>query len=564
MPAPTVFSRIKDNLSVERLFILIFLLTLFLRFFALDLKLFHHDEAIHAWFSYEILTGGNYTYDPMYHGPFLYYATTAMFSLFGDTDLVGRVLPALFGSLLVPLVYAIYRLKYLDGKAALVAALFIALSPDMVYFSRFLRHDIFQIFFTLLLVAAVLAWIERRTIIYALVAGLAIGCGMSCKEDMPILLVIFGLFFIWMVWKKRIILPPTWKRDVVAGAIVAIAVIFFFYSSLGTHPEVVSDAGQRAITHWTSMHEECRLCGPWFFYILLLLIYEIPIFALALFGTGEFLYRNAKVRELTGSLAARFRKSGPAGDNSPVVDPVTEIKPIQTSIDRPELFMQFCLWWMVLSMAVYGYIGEKVPWLLIHQLLPLIFVAVYRMNTWKVIYSAAAVIFLAGMVWHVAFVPVDISDPIVQVQNSEDMRMVMDLIDASDTVVIASKNYWPLPWYYRGDRWDKMVFYGQITDEETIYEQDADLVITHDEDSYETLSGYEKRRYKLDYWFSEYDQRDRYLDWYLLRDGKVGSMNFDVFVRTRGTEEFSNQTGEGLPPEMMEFMPAPAQNPSGA
>jgi predicted membrane-bound mannosyltransferase len=136
-------------------------------------------------------------------------------------------------------------------------------------------------------------------------------------------------------------------------------------------------------------------------------------------------------------------------------------------------------------MAVYGYIGEKVPWLLIHQLLPVIFVAVYRMNTWKVIYSAVAVIFLAGMVWHIAFVPVDISEPIVQVQNSEDMRMVMDLIDASDKVVIASKNYWPLPWYYRGDRWDKMIFYGQITDEDTIYEQDADLVITHDEDSYE-------------------------------------------------------------------------------
>jgi uncharacterized protein (TIGR03663 family) len=133
---------------------------------------------------------------------------------------------------------------------------------------------------------------------------------MSCKEDMPILLVIFGLFFIWMVWKKRIVLPGTWKRDVLAGAIVAIAVILFFYSSLGTHFEVVSDAGQRAITHWTSMHEECRLCGPWFFYILLLLIYEIPIFALALFGAGEFLYGNAQVRNLAGNLAARFRKNG--------------------------------------------------------------------------------------------------------------------------------------------------------------------------------------------------------------------------------------------------------------
>ena len=49
------------------------------------------------------------------------------------------------------------------------------------------------------------------------------------------------------------------------------------------------------------------------------------------------------------------------------------------------------------------------------------------------------------------FVPVDMNEPIVQVQNSEEMRVVMQLIDASDIVVVASENYWPLPWYYRGE-----------------------------------------------------------------------------------------------------------------
>ena len=63
----------------------------------LDLKLFHHDEAIHAWFSYELLTKGAWVYDPSYHGPFLYYVTAGMFSLFGASDLVARLLPALFG-----------------------------------------------------------------------------------------------------------------------------------------------------------------------------------------------------------------------------------------------------------------------------------------------------------------------------------------------------------------------------------------------------------------------------------------------------------------------------------
>lgn len=64
--------------------------------------------------------------------------------------------------------------------------------------------------------------------------------------------------------------------------------------------------------------------------------------------------------------------------------------------------------------------------------------------------ALAGCIFLVLMTWHVALVPADINEPIVQVQNSEDMRTVMKLIDVSDTVVIASENYRPLPWYYRG------------------------------------------------------------------------------------------------------------------
>jgi len=125
-------SRIRAWLSFRNLFLAIFLLGLFLRFFALDLKLFHHDEAVHAWFSYKLMTEGSYAYDPMYHGPFLYYATAAMFTLFGNNDLVARILPALFGAAIIPLIYWIYRLGYLDQKQTLVAALFVAISPNLV------------------------------------------------------------------------------------------------------------------------------------------------------------------------------------------------------------------------------------------------------------------------------------------------------------------------------------------------------------------------------------------------------------------------------------------------
>ena len=86
---------------------------------------------------------------------------------------------------------------------------------------------------------------------------------------------------------------------------------------------------------------------------------------------------------------------------------------------------------MIATMAFYAYVGEKVPWLIIAQLLPMCFVATYKLNWQKTAFALAGCIFLVVMTWHVAFVPVDINEPIVQVQNSEEMREVMGLMDNS-------------------------------------------------------------------------------------------------------------------------------------
>ena len=125
--------RIKSIFTFERIFILILILAFILRFWQLDLKLLHHDEAIHSWFCYELLTKGAWQYDPSYHGPFLYYVTTGMFALIGPSDFAARLLPSLFGFAIIPLVYCIYRIGYINKNQTLVAALFIAISPDMVY-----------------------------------------------------------------------------------------------------------------------------------------------------------------------------------------------------------------------------------------------------------------------------------------------------------------------------------------------------------------------------------------------------------------------------------------------
>jgi uncharacterized protein (TIGR03663 family) len=531
--------KIKRVFTFERIFLLILLTAIIVRFWQLDLKLFHHDEAIHSWFSYTLLTTGSWVYDPSYHGPFLYYITAGMFSLFGASDLVARLMPALFGTLLIPLVYCIYRLGYLTKAQTLVAALFIAISPDMVYFSRFLRHDIFMLFFTLLLLVALLYYFERGQSRFAIIAAIAAAGGLCCKEEMPIILLIFASFFIFAIWRKKFILPPQWKKDLTLCLLIIVGILVVLYSAFGAHPETlvgqnfqVNTTGwYQAVDHWVAMSNEQRLGGPWFFYIPLFLLYEVPIFILAIIGTLQFILAGGTVglflRRVKNWLY--FRNYG-LSTSELAEESIRQLQSPQVS-SKSEEFFRLCIYWMLLSMAFYAYVGEKVPWLIIHQLLPMCFVAVYRLNWQKIVFALIGCGFLLLMTWHVAFIPADINEPIVQVQNSEDMRQVMQIMDNSSHIVLASKNYWPLPWYYRGDRWNKITFYGDIVDEQTLLENNPDMIILWDGASYPSLPGYNKTTYKLDYWFSIYDNENRLPEYYFYRDGKMGSINLDVFTR---------------------------------
>jgi uncharacterized protein (TIGR03663 family) len=542
--------KIKQIFTFERIFFLILIGAILLRFWQLDLKLLHHDEAIHSWFSYELLTKGAWMYDPSYHGPFLYYVTAGMFAAFGSSDLVARLLPCMFGTLLIPLVYCVYRLDYITKSQTLLVALFIAISPDMVYFSRFLRHDIFMLFFTFLLLVALLYYFNRGQARFVIIAAVATAGALSCKEEMPIILLIFMLFFGVSLWQGIFNLPNTWKRDLVLGLVLVIGIMSLLYTGFGGHPETLvgknfqiaiqgthfelnTTGWYQAIDHWTSMHKQQRLGGPWYFYFPLYLLYELPIFILALVGTLQFILKGVDFRLFLMRLKMRvkYRKTPvPAGDLAAIsIHQIHTGKPVYSKSDD---FFRLCIIWMILTMMFYAYVGEKVPWLIIPQLLPMCFVATYQLNWQKIAVALAGCLFLIAMTWHVAFIPVDMNEPIVQVQNSEDMRLVMQLMDASDRVVIASKDYWPLPWYYRGDRWKKVKFYGDQGTLATITENKPDVIILHDTESYPAIEGYEKTTYKLSYWFSFYENQDRLLDYYIHRDGKPGSINLDVFTKT--------------------------------
>jgi len=136
-------------------------LAIILRFVGLGLRPLHHDEGVNGFFLTSLFRDGVYKYDPAnYHGPTLYYLTLPIVKLFGLETLPIRWSVAIWGVLIV--VLALFLRRYIGRIGSLFAALFLTLSPGMVYFSRYFIHEIFFVFLALAFVVSAAFFIERR------------------------------------------------------------------------------------------------------------------------------------------------------------------------------------------------------------------------------------------------------------------------------------------------------------------------------------------------------------------------------------------------------------------
>ncbi len=145
----------------------------FLRFFMLELKPFHHDEGVNGFFLTTLFKDGIYKYDPAnYHGPTLYYISLVFAKFFGLETIPVRVSMAIFGVLMVVLV--LFLKRYIGKVGALSAALFLALSPGMVFISRYFIHEIFFVFLSLAIVVAVLFYIEKQKAGYGAIVWMSL------------------------------------------------------------------------------------------------------------------------------------------------------------------------------------------------------------------------------------------------------------------------------------------------------------------------------------------------------------------------------------------------------
>jgi uncharacterized protein (TIGR03663 family) len=328
---------------------------LVLRFWDLGAKAFHHDESLHAFYSWRLFDGQGYVHDPMMHGPLLFELNALTYLLFGASDFTARLVPALFGVAIIGLPFL---LRHELGRAgAIAAAVLFTVSPAFLYFSRFIRHDIYVDFFTLLLVVGVFRYLATGQKNWFYTACVSAALLFATKEDFFIsgfipFVFLLGSWFVLrgeqrLLFRSRVRALDLRTWAIGFGTFVGINLVLYttFLTNLqGICTAVVTlpisgcSGSTGALSYWLQQQDFARGGQPWFYYFMLLPLYELlPL--------------------LLGLLA------------------VFLVRPRQ-------LFFWFCAYWFVAAILIYSWAGEKMPWMLPQITLPLILLAGQLLGQW--------------------------------------------------------------------------------------------------------------------------------------------------------------------------------------
>jgi uncharacterized protein (TIGR03663 family) len=401
-------------------------------------RTYHHDESIHAKLSYDLAHDGVYSYDPTYHGPLLYYLTAATYfllpeSLVPDQNLVARLPIALAG---IAMVWVAARLRRpLGSRAAWWTGLLFTVSPVLLFFGRFLRMDLLEV---VCASAALLCWyavLHTPRPAWSAWIGLAVWAALAVatKENAYVtiaLLAAVSLVLALIRGPFRVV-PIAWRwlagrwRQVLVCLAVAVLVSEALYT-VGFNFLSDWDFIFRAVSYWWRQHLAERVPGPWWYYLPRLLQYEALILVAA-----------------TVWIVRRFRR-----------------------LRNIELFL-FLL--SLFSIVMYAYLGEKVPWLLVHQVWPLVPLAGLQLGRtfgpagrwWSRSLAGAGLAVTVVSALACCFVLDEISPDRKQVeslhfvQTSPEVQSLVDeglaLLtgDEPGQIVVFGDAVWPLCWYWR-------------------------------------------------------------------------------------------------------------------
>jgi uncharacterized protein (TIGR03663 family) len=305
----------------------------------------HTDEAVHALKFGSLLEQNTYRYDPAeYHGPALNYLTlipawiVSAKTLSEIDESTLRIIPVIMGTLLIAALLLLH--DGLNRPALLFAGFFTAVSPAMVFYSRYYIQEMLLVFFTFGVIGSGFRYYRTRRMGWALSTGMFLGLMHATKETAILVLAAMGLALVLLKIlysgsdspsrpKKRI--QPVHILICLSAALFISAL---FYSSFLQNPKGILDSFLTYKNYFQKAGHQQWHVHPWFYYLRLL------------FGskhTGMPLWSEAFILLLSGAgVAAAVKKPLPGTGDAGL--------------------LRFILFYTILLTVLYSLIPYKTPW----------------------------------------------------------------------------------------------------------------------------------------------------------------------------------------------------------
>jgi uncharacterized protein (TIGR03663 family) len=442
-----------------------------LRLYDYALRPLHHDEGVNGFFLVRLFREGAYQYDPAnYHGPTLYYFSLIPTYLFGLNTFSIRFVPAAFGVATVWL--ALLLRRYIGSVGALTAAALLAVSPGMVFFSRYYIHEILFVFFTLGLVVAALRYYETGNAVYVMLASLSTALLFATKETAFISIGVL-LIATAMAWGYMRLV----RDENSTGR----------ESRWQARGSKTTSAEEEATTEKTFTER----FGGWGS-IAILLVAALALFVIVnvMFYSSFFTYKQG----LNGALETFkiWSKTGMSEFHKKPFDAYLEwlqqeegpiyllgsVGAIWAVLAAKSRFAVFAALWTGGILMAYSLVPYKTPWLALSFIVPLAIVAGYaveliyrggaelfrrRPGEWSralaITLVLAAVSVCAYQAYQINFVHYDdAAYPYVYAHTKRQFHAMLDEVqrvakragtNEQTGITVMSQDYWPMPWYMR-------------------------------------------------------------------------------------------------------------------
>ena len=409
-----------DNKNFLIVIFLIFFLALFLRTYLLEIKPIHQDEAILKFYYINPLLKGetlNYL-GTEYHGLFYHFLSFPFIKIFGDSLFSLRFSAALFGALTIFLLY--FLRDELGRIGVIITALFLAVSPTLVYYSRQYLGYPFFIFFLLLFIILCVKFIKHNkpALFYSIAVAAAIL--LNINEAFIIFIFISVLFF------------------------------FFYYLITGKSQIILKKLKSIKIKH----------------FIIAIFAFMIVFIAIQ----TVFLTNISNISGLIDAFSNFSSKVVSTGQNKPILYYFSILIPIEIGLfvmfllslffHRKNIFSVFVIFWTILNLLVFSMISYKTNWVLTIFIFPLILSAgiagdclIKKSRIYSILIAFLVIVTLIFSIQQ-NFIYANNFDKnkLGYVETSKDInRIAYEIKEYSGNgrILITVEAYWPLPFYLR-------------------------------------------------------------------------------------------------------------------